>query len=115
MVPGRSGFLTGPPSSKGRSQGRLSQMATSHPLHARFLLLLPRIETHARVYFRDVRCADKRADRIAETIALAWKWFLKLEERGKDATQFVSAIAAFAAKAVKSGRRLAGLERAKDV
>src|SRR5438445_9772585 len=90
-------------------------MATSHPLHARFLMLLPRIETHAKSCFRDIRCADKRADRIAETIALAWKWFVKLEERGKDPTQFVSAIATFAAKAVKCGRRLAGNERAKDV
>jgi hypothetical protein len=84
-------------------------------LQARFLTLLPRIEAHARIYFCSIRCADKLADRIAETIALAWKWFLRLEERGKDATQFVSAIATFAAKAVKSGRRLAGMERAKDV
>jgi len=90
-------------------------MAISQPQHDRFLLFLPRIEAHAKVYFRFIRCADKRADRIAETIALAWKWFLKLEERGKDATQFVSAIATFAVKAVKSGRRLAGMERARDV
>ena len=47
----------------------------SHSLHARFLMMLPRIETHAKVYFRYIRCADKRADQIAETIALAWKWF----------------------------------------
>jgi hypothetical protein len=87
----------------------------SHPLHDRFLMFLPRIEAHARVYFRDIRCADKRADRIAETIALAWKWYLRLEERGKDAAPFVSAIADFAVKAVKSGRRRAGMERAKDV
>jgi hypothetical protein len=87
----------------------------SHPLHDRFLLFLPRIEAHARIYFRFIRCSDKRADRIAETIALAWQWFLRLEERGKDATQFVSAIATYAVKAVKSGRRLAGMERAKDV
>ena len=40
-------------------------------LHLRFLSFLPRIEAHARVYFRDVRCRDNRADRIAETIALA--------------------------------------------
>ena len=89
-------------------------MAASHPLHARFLMLLPRIETHAKIYFRDIRCADKRADRIAETIAVSWKWFVKLDDRGKDATQFVSAIAILAAKAVRSGRRLAGMEKAKD-
>src|SRR5204862_5652423 len=87
---------------------------TSNPLHARFLTFLPRIETHAKIYFRDVRCSAKRADRIAETIALAWQWFVKLEERGKDATQFVSAIATYAAKAVRCGRRVAGIEKAKD-
>jgi hypothetical protein len=35
----------------------------------RFLLFLPRIDAHAKVYFRDIRCDAKRADRIAETIA----------------------------------------------
>ena len=40
--------------------------------------------------------------------------FAKLDARGKDATQFVSALATLAAKAVRSGRRLAGMERAKD-
>ena len=84
-------------------------------LHTRFLLLLPRIEAHARVYFRFIRCSEKRADRIAETIALAWKWFLRLDARGKDASQFVNTFAILAAKAVGSGRRLAGMERAKDV
>ena len=89
-------------------------MATSHFLHVRFLMLLPRIEAHAKIYFRDIRCADNRADRIAETIALSWKWFVKLDARGKDAAQFVSALAMLAAKAVMSGRRLAGMEKAKD-
>jgi hypothetical protein len=81
----------------------------------RFLSFLPRIEAHARVGFRDIRCPDIRADRIAETIALAWKWFLRLEERGQDATKFVSAIATYAVKAVRSGRRVAGMARSKDV
>ena len=40
---------------------------------------------------------------------------MRLEDRGKDATQFVSAIATFAAKRVKCGRRLAASEKAKDV
>jgi hypothetical protein len=30
------------------------------PLHARFLKLLPRIELHARVYFRGVKCPNKK-------------------------------------------------------
>src|ERR1019366_10599270 len=116
MVPGRFGFKTGPPSRKGTVPSRgLSVMATSHSLHARFLLLLPRIEAHAKIYFRDVRCSSTRADRIAETVALAWKWFVRLVKRGKDAALFVSALAKFAVKAVKCGRRLTGMEKAKDV
>jgi hypothetical protein len=75
-------------------------------------MLLPRIEVHARVYFRDIRCADMRADRIAETIALSWKWFLRLAERGKNSTQLGSVIATFAVKAAKCCRWLAGMERA---
>jgi hypothetical protein len=86
----------------------------SHPLHMRFVLLLPRIEAHARIYFRDVRCAAKRADCIAEVIALSWKWFLTLEKRGRDAAQLVSAIATFATRAVRCGRRVAGMAKAKD-
>ena len=54
-------------------------------LQARFLGILPRIKTHARIYFRNVKCACKKADFIAEVIALAWKWFVRLAGRGKDA------------------------------
>lgn len=84
-------------------------------LHRLFLVILPRIETHARISFRDVKCPEKRADRIAETVALCWKWFRRLAERGKDATQFASALASFAAKAVRSGRRVCGQLKPKDV
>ena len=79
-------------------------------LHATFATILPRIETHARVYFRGVQCPHQKADRIAETVALAWKWFLRLEARGKDATQFPSALASLAARAVRCGRGVCGLQ-----
>lgn len=84
-------------------------------LQSKFLAFLPRIERHARIVFRDVTCTVKKADYIAETIALAWKWFLRLAARGKDATQFASALATYAARAVRSGRRLCGQLRSKDV
>jgi DNA-directed RNA polymerase specialized sigma24 family protein len=84
-------------------------------LQARFLALVPRIERHARIYFRDVRCAARKADCIAETLALAWRWFLRLVQRGKDVTQFVSTFASLAARAVRSGRRVCGQENGKDV
>ena len=90
-------------------------MISSHTLQTRFLLLLPRIKTCAQFRFRDIKCADTRADRIAEVIALAWKWFVTLEQRGKDPASFVSTLATLAARAVRSGRRLAAGEPAKDV
>jgi hypothetical protein len=83
-------------------------------LHAAFLTILPRIELHGRCYFRHKK-GEKRDEAICEMIALAWKWFVTLAERGKDATQFASALASFAARAVNSGRRLCGQERAADV
>ncbi len=57
-------------------------------MHAGFLVLLPRIETHALIAFRHLRCPDRRADAVAETVALAWKWYLDLARRGKDAARF---------------------------
>jgi hypothetical protein len=90
-------------------------MIPSHPLQARFLALLPRIESRARFHFRSVKCPDQRADRIAEAVALAWQWFLSLEQRGKDVTQFVTVFATLASRAARSGRRVAGMEQAKDV
>jgi hypothetical protein len=79
-----------------------------------FLVLLPRIELHARVYFRFMK-PDRKEEAVAETVALAWHWFLRLTARGKDVTPFVSALASYAARAVLSGRRLCGQLPARDV
>lgn len=84
-------------------------------LHARFNTILPRIQTHASIVFRTIQCHQRRADCVADAVALAWKWFARLAEQGKDATRFPSVLATFAARAVKSGRRVAGQVPAKDV
>jgi len=84
-------------------------------LHARFLALLPRIESHARIYFRHQKCHDRKEECVQEAIAIAWKWFVSLAKRGKDAAEFVSTLAGFAARAVRNGRRLCGQERTVDV
>jgi hypothetical protein len=84
-------------------------------LHASFLAILPRIEHYGRIYFRHLRCSDRKADAIEEMRALAWSWYVRLAQCGKDASQFVTSLAIFAARAVNSGRRLAGMEKAKDV
>ena len=86
-----------------------------HRLQRDFLAVLPRIVLHARISFRHLRCTHARDEAVAEVVALAWKWFARLDRRGKQPEKFVSAIAAYAARAVKSGRRLCGQERAKDV
>jgi hypothetical protein len=83
-------------------------------LHHHFLQILPRIETHAQVYFRHLRCPGRREDAIAETVAVSWKWFLRLNEQGKNVDEFVSTLATYAARHVRSGRRLCGQERARD-
>jgi hypothetical protein len=84
-------------------------------LQAEFLaVILPRVLQHGRVYFRHVRCRSRREDCVAEMVALAWKWFIRLAQRGKDATRFPTTLATFAARAVRSGRRACGQEAAKD-
>jgi hypothetical protein len=83
--------------------------------HSAFLALLPRIELHARITFNRVKCPATREDRVAECIAVAWKWYARLNERGKDVNQFVMVFVSLVARAVKSGRRVAGMEKAKDV
>jgi hypothetical protein len=79
------------------------------------MAVLPKIETHASIAFRHIKCPATRADKIAETIALGWKWFVRLHERGKNINEFVMHFVALVAKAVKSGRRIAGMAKAKDV
>src|SRR5437660_434639 len=76
---------------------------------------VPRIERHARIYFRAVRCPHRRADLIAEALALSWTWWLRLKRRGKHPEAFVSAIATYAARSAQRGRRICGYERSKDV
>jgi hypothetical protein len=83
-------------------------------LQATFLTIQPRIVTHARISFRGERCQARKDDLVAETVAMAWQWFLRLADRGKDARQFPSVLASYAVRAVRSGRRLTGQLRAKD-
>jgi hypothetical protein len=79
---------------------------TPSVLHAAFLTLLSRIQVHAAVSFRGLQCPETRSDAVAETVALAWRWFVRMAARGKDATRFPAALATFVARAVQSGRRL---------
>jgi hypothetical protein len=84
-------------------------------LHADFLAILPKIQTHARICFRHLRCPGKKEDAVAEVVAVSWKWYLGAVSQGKDANEFASTLADFAARHVRSGRKLCGQERSRDV
>jgi hypothetical protein len=88
---------------------------TSRSVTATFLKHLPRFEAHARFAFRRLGCPHARADRVAETIGLAWRHFAALARRGKRPEEFVTTLALRCSQAVKAGRRLAGCETGTDV
>lgn len=92
-----------------------SAIPSINRIQADFLAALPRIDNHARLYFRNVPCRHRKADLISEVVALCWKWWLRLVEQRKNPRAFVSVLATFAAKAVRSGRRVCSQLKAKDV
>jgi hypothetical protein len=53
-------------------------------LQSAFLSILPRIELHAHISFRYVRCPHHKQDLVEETRPLAWSWFFRLIERGNN-------------------------------
>ena len=56
----------------------LTDPASLARLQAAFLgSVLPKVQRHGRIYFRGAR-SDRRADLVAEVVALAWKWFMRL-------------------------------------
>lgn len=88
--------------------------ALAHLQTSFIALVLPRVLSHGRVCFRGLQCPHHPDDAIQEMITLAWQWHLRLAENGKDSTHFPTALATYAARAVKSGRRLVGQEKSKD-
>src|SRR5262249_18287943 len=89
-------------------------VTTVDQLQSKFLSVLPRVELHARIHCHD-RCPQTRDDQIAEVVALAWSWYVRLATRGIDGADFPSALATYAVKSVHSGRQLAGSIKANDV
>jgi hypothetical protein len=81
---------------------------------AAFLAVLPTVLRHARIQFRDVACVHERSDLTQEVLAYALRWSRLLWSRGKDVREFPSPLARYAVLAVKSGRRLCGMHKAKD-
>lgn len=83
-------------------------------LHARFEAVLPRIIRHARVQFHRIKCFHTREDKIQEVRGHCWKWVKVLHKARKKWWKFVSRLADFACRAVRSGRKIAGMT-VKDV
>ncbi len=92
----------------------LTQPRPHHELHHRFTALLPRVERQARSVFRGVRCPHLRDDLVAESVAVAWQWFVRAVRCGKTPERFARTFAARAAAHVRCHRRLAGGEPARD-
>jgi len=94
------------------------QVSASHSqtsLHDRFLTLLPHLERFGRLYFRHLRCPHQKAEMLQEVRSLGWRWFTRLVERGKNPADFLKSFVILLARAVKCGRRVTGLQKAKDV
>lgn len=85
------------------------------PCAEEFATILPAILTYLTSVFRFVRCAQTRDDMLAESVGLCWKWFVRVKEKGKNPAEFPTALARFAARAVRAGRTVCGSQRAKDV
>jgi hypothetical protein len=83
-------------------------------LQADFAALLPRIERTVRFHLRHIPDLDHRADAVAEAVAVAWHWYRRCAERGKDAAQFVTSLASLAARFVRAGRGLCGQQPGTD-
>jgi hypothetical protein len=84
-------------------------------MQAAFLDALARILKVAHFGFRHIRCSDRREDCVCETVALCWVWYLRLVRKGRNPAEFMSALARYGVRAVHSGRRACGQERANDV
>jgi hypothetical protein len=122
-IPEGSGFFSPEPSRPrdGSFPGVVpmttARSASAHPLHqadARFTRMHARIIAHGEIVFRHVKCPSQKDDFIAELVALCWRWHLRLAERGIDSSQFITAMATFAARRVRSGGRLVGMEKSRD-
>jgi DNA-binding NarL/FixJ family response regulator len=84
------------------------------PVHAAFVSLVPRLQTHARIRFRHLRPVD-REEAVAEVVAYGFASFLRLKARGKDPTTFPAVFAHFVARAVANGRGVVPRLSARDL
>lgn len=82
---------------------------------ASFVEALPRLRRHAYVHSRGIRDPGRRDDFIATSLGRGWQHWLQCYRDSKDPSQFVSAIADYAVRATRAGRRVDHQESAGDV
>ena len=92
----------------------LSHLATSRSWQANFLQILPTVQTHAMVCFRQRNPADQE-EAIAETLASACISYARLARQKKLAQVYPSTVATYAVKAVRAGRHVGGHQNCRDV
>jgi hypothetical protein len=83
-------------------------------LQAGFLRLLPKIEEMARFAFRHLR-SDNRDDAIEEVIANAYAAYVRLVNEGRGKDVYASALARFAIRQYRAGRRVGNRMSGRDV
>jgi DNA-directed RNA polymerase specialized sigma24 family protein len=76
--------------------------------HIVFMAILAKVLEGLEHSFRMVRNHHDKEDLMQEALGMVWKWTLRMLKRDKDPREFPSAVAGYAAKNVKSGRRVAG-------
>ena len=81
---------------------------------ARFLVMLPLIETHARLVFRRLD-PEARDDAVQEVIANAFVAFARLVQLQKADVAYPSALARFAVAQFRDGRRVGNRMNVRDV
>ena len=82
--------------------------------HAAFEAMLPIIETHARFAFRHLK-PEARAEAVQESICNACQAYARLVELGKTDVAYPTALAKFAVRQTKEGRKVGGKLNVRDV
>jgi DNA-binding NarL/FixJ family response regulator len=88
--------------------------ATSSSPNIDFLPLYPVIQRHARIVFRHLSSVE-REEAVAEAVAAGFCSFVALKKRGKDPSAFPHALATYAARRVRDGRRVGSKLNSRDV
>jgi len=82
--------------------------------HGGFEVMLPKIESHARIAFRHLT-PEAREEAIQETVCHACQVYARLSELGKADVAYPGTLARFGVAQVRAGRRVGGRMNCRDV